>query len=415
MTEAPNLSGAEWLTRPGTRAVFEALEGADGRTRAVGGIVRDTLLGEPGGDVDMATEFTPDEVLARAEAAGIPAHATGIEHGTVTLSPAGQKIEVTTLRQDVKTDGRHAEVIFGTDWVADAKRRDFTMNALYADMNGVLFDPLFGLEDCLNREVRFIGLPEDRIKEDYLRILRLFRFFARFGKGRPDAAALKAVTRLKAGVARLSVERVWSEMKALLRTVDPTRALLWMRTTGVLAVALPEGEKWGIDAIHPLIAVERQMGWAPDPMLRLEAILPPMDERIGSLADRLKLSNAERDRLNQWAKAETPASQTDENELARLLYRGNPQAIADRLRLLVAAAWAKDPGDAAMRRITKMIEQADSFEKPVFPVAGRDLLDLGFEAGPGLGQALSRLEEAWIDSDFKLSKEDLISVAGAPE
>ncbi|WP_029040611.1 CCA tRNA nucleotidyltransferase [Cucumibacter marinus] len=415
MTEAPDLSGAEWLSRPGTCAVFEALGGAEGRTRAVGGIVRDTLLGEQGGDVDMASELTPDEVIARAEAAGIAAHPTGIEHGTVTLSHEGQSIEVTTLRQDVKTDGRHAEVVFGTDWVADAKRRDFTMNALYADMNGVLFDPLFGLEDCLNREVRFIGLPEDRIKEDYLRILRLFRFFARFGKGRPDAAALKAVTRLKSGISQLSVERVWSEMKALLGTADPTRALLWMRTTGVLAVALPEGEKWGIDAIHPLIAVERQMGWNPDPMLRLEAILPPMDERIGALGDRLKLSKAERARLDQWAKAETPASRTNDMDLAKILYRGNPPAIADRLRLLVAAAWAKDPGDAAIGRITRMIEQADQFEKPVLPVAGRDLLDRGFEAGPGLGQALSKLEDAWIDSDFTLSRQKLIDLAGAPE
>ena len=198
---------------------------------------------------------------------------------------------MTTLRRDVETDGRHAIVHFTTDWREDAARRDFTMNALYCDATGEVLDPLGGLADLRAGRVRFIGEAEDRIREDYLRILRFFRFFAWYGSGRPDAEGLKACARLKSGIATLSAERVWAELKRLLSAPDPTRALLWMRTTEVLQKVLPES--WGIDAVHRLVAAERAEGWAPDPLLRLEAILPPHRARIDALAERLRLSRAE--------------------------------------------------------------------------------------------------------------------------
>ncbi|MEX0860899.1 MAG: CCA tRNA nucleotidyltransferase, partial [Cucumibacter sp.] len=337
--QAPEtLAGAAWLKAPATRAVFKALDGKAGRTRAVGGIVRDTLLGIGRADIDMATEFKPKEVMARAEAAGLTAHPTGIAHGTITLVHQGNPIEVTTLRRDIETDGRRAVVRFGTDWADDAARRDFTMNAVYAFANGKLFDPLGGVEDCLARRVRFIGHPDDRIKEDYLRILRFFRFFAVYGDGRPDAEGLKACARLKAGLAQLSAERVWGELKKLLGAEDPSRALLWMRTAAVLGEVLPESEKWGIDSIHSLSATGHELGWPPDPLLRLMAIVPPRAERVASLAKRLKLAKAESKRLDTWAASELPPPGTNDEALMRLLYRGEPDGIADRLRLAIARA-----------------------------------------------------------------------------
>ena len=212
----------------------------------------------------MASVLEPEAVIEKAEAAGLKAVPTGIDHGTVTLVAHGRPVEVTTLRADVETDGRRAVIRYTQDWSEDAGRRDFTMNALYCDPDGTLFDPLGGLDDLLARRVRFIGAAEDRIREDYLRILRFFRFFAFYGHGRPDAEGLKACVRLKSGIALLSAERIWSELKRILEAPDPSRALLWMRTTEVLQTALPEC--WGIDAIHPLIAATDQSSSAENPM-----------------------------------------------------------------------------------------------------------------------------------------------------
>src|SRR5690606_10002862 len=214
--------------------------------RIAGGAVRNALFGEPVADVDIATTTPPQETVRRAEAAGFKAVPTGFEHGTVTVVAEGRPFEVTTLRADVETDGRRARVVFGRDWQADAERRDFTINALYAEADGTVVDLVGGLADIAARRLRFIGDAEARIREDYLRILRFFRFFAWYGEGRPDAEGLKACARLKGGLSGLSAERVWAETKKLLSAPDPSRALLWMRQTGVLAASLAESEKWGI-------------------------------------------------------------------------------------------------------------------------------------------------------------------------
>jgi len=405
------VAGATWLDAPATRAVFAALDGEGGRTRAVGGIVRDTLLGIEPPDIDMATEFPPEEVTARAEAAGIAAHPTGFEFGTVTLVHSGIPIEVTTLRSDIETDGRHAVVRFGTDWTEDAARRDFTINAIYAFADGTIFDPLGGVADCAARTVRFIGRPADRIAEDYLRILRFFRFFAVYGSGRPDPEGLKACARLKDGLKRLSAERVWAELKKLLGADDPSRALLWMRTASVLSEVLPESAKWGIDAVHPLIAADEAQGRAPDALLRLMAIIPPRAERVASVAERLRLANAERERLARWAASETPDAETDEGRFAELLYRGEAGGIADRLRLAASAARAAGETDKA-GKFDRLIAAAETYRRPRFPIRGKDLVARGYAPGPELGHRLEELEEVWIESGFALGREELLARIG---
>jgi len=407
-----NLRRADWLQRGSVKAVFGLLDGATGQTKAVGGIVRNTILGQGTGDVDMASKFTPNEIMDRAQKAGIKAIPTGIEHGTVTLVVEGEAIEVTTLRKDVRTNGRHAVVEFGGDWKDDAKRRDFTFNALYVDPDGELLDPLDGLKDCVNREVRFIGDAKQRIKEDYLRILRFYRFFAFYGSGRPEADGLRATVGLKSGLEQLSPERVWQEIKKILSAPDPSRALLWMRTTGVLATVLPEGEKWGIDAIHSLVAAEQDLSWSIEPMLRLKSILPPMPDRLTELSTRLRLSNAEADQLQKWAMVEGLSAEMKDQELKVLIYWGDQAAILSALQLSLANMRQKSAESLeAVERASgylRLLKIAQTWTAPEFPVKGQDLMDKGMEAGPEMGKKLKELEVAWVQDGFKLSSVALL-------
>jgi tRNA nucleotidyltransferase/poly(A) polymerase len=401
----PSLAGAGWLKDKDLQAVLSALDAENGATRIVGGAVRNALFGEPVRDIDLATIFVPAEVIKRAKAAGLKTAPTGIDHGTVTVIADGTPFEVTTLRSDVETDGRRAVVAFTGDWLEDARRRDFTINALYCDGQGTIFDPLGGLADVTARRVRFIGNADERISEDFLRILRFFRFFAWYGHGRPDPSGLKAVSRLRDGLAGLSAERVWAELKRLLAAPDPARALLWMRTTEIFQRALPES--WGIVAIHRLMAAERTEGWPADSLTRLEALLPPDVGKVKALAKRLKLSRAEAKRLNAWAKAPDADPALDEAALAARLYRHGVQAVRDRLAHLFARdAEAGNRADAAALR--KQIAFADEWEKPVFPLKGKDLLEAGMKAGPAVGKRLKALEEAWVDGGFDGDREALL-------
>jgi poly(A) polymerase len=393
------------LKEPPVQAVFAALDGDEGATRIVGGAVRDALLGRPVTDADFATTLPPSDVIARSEAAGLKTAPTGIEHGTVTVIADGRPFEVTTLRRDVETDGRHAVVAFTDDWSEDAWRRDLTINALYCDADGEVFDPLGAMGDLMAGRVRFIGDAEARIREDYLRILRFFRFFAWYGDGRPDAAGLKACAKLKPGIATLSAERVWAELKRLLAAPDPTRALLWMRTTEVLQKALPES--WGIDAIHRLIAAEKSEGWEPDPLLRLEAMLPPHRARIDSLAERLRLSKQEAARLLAWAGAPEPDPAMSEADFAQVLYRAGKTGMVDRLRHATARELEKDNAQAA-ENFLRLLRYAEDWQRPVLPVSGKDIVSTGVEPGPAVGERLRELEERWIESGFTLSREALL-------
>jgi poly(A) polymerase len=410
-----NVAGAAWLAEPGLQKLLAVLSEGGEQARVVGGAVRNTLLGEPVGDVDLATTNQPQETVRRAEAAGFRAVATGIEHGTVTVVARGRGYEVTTLRADVETDGRHAKVVFGRDWKSDAERRDFTINALYADADGTVHDLVGGLADIEARRLRFIGDAEARIREDYLRILRFFRFFAWYGTGRPDAEGLKACARLKDGISRLSAERVWAELRKLFSAPDPTRAALWMRQAGVLTLVLPESEKWGIDALQGLVAAEKALGWAPDAMTRLAAIVPPDAARMKALGERLKMSRGETARLTDWSSADAAKPERSDAALARELYRRGIDGARDRLRLALAAAREKVGNDPeamkAAAGLGRQLKFLDNWRKPRFPLSGRDLEEIGVAAGPKMGEMLKALEALWIEGGFSADRDALVKRA----
>lgn len=403
---------ADWLQSSTLQTLLAALSGNDEEARIVGGAVRNTLLGRKVSDIDIATTTLPETTVARAEAAGFRTAPTGIDHGTVTVITPERPFEVTTLRRDVETDGRHAVVHFGRDWQADADRRDFTINGLYARADGTIVDLVGGVEDIKSQTLRFIGDAATRIEEDYLRILRFFRFFAWYGGGRPDAAGIRACTRLKEGLDGLSPERVWKELKKLLGAPDPSRALLWMRQTGVLTRVLPESEKWGIDAIHPLVEAEQELGWTPDPMLRLAALVPPDPARLTEMARRLRFSNADRDRIVAFAHGEpVPADESDGAFRSRL-YFGNRIAIMDRLKLGVCLGRRKATSVAdGLDNVAKLMRHlavAEGFDPPAFPLSGSDLQEAGIAPGPAMGEALDRLRRIWAASGFVMSRQNLI-------
>ena len=408
-----SVSSEAWFADPALVRVLALLNSDGGEARVAGGAVRNSLMGLPVADIDIATTLRPETVVERAKDAGIKAVPTGIEHGTVTLVIEGKPFEVTTLRRDVSTDGRHAEVAFGTDWRMDAERRDLTINALYATDDGTVIDLVNGLPDIESRTVRFIGDAAMRIAEDHLRILRFFRFFALYGAGRPDAEGLKACARAKSSLGKLSAERVWSETKKLLAAPDPGRALLWMRQAGVLTEILPETEKWGIDAIPGLIDAEKAFGWMPEPLLRLAAMVPPDGERLKGLAERLRLSKAEAASLQQWARAPEIAPKLAETAFDRLLYRNGPQGPIARLKLALAGARARGLGDgdalAFAGLCQRLLARAEKWQRPSFPLTGADVLAAGVPAGPRVGAVLGALEEQWVKGNFNDGRAKLLA------
>ena len=408
-----NLSNETWFTDPALQRLFALLNADGGEARVAGGAVRNSLMGLPVADIDLATTLPPEAVMERAKAAGIKAVPTGIDHGTVTLVLDGKGFEVTTLRRDVETDGRRAKVAFGEDWQEDAERRDLTINALYVGADGEVIDLVGGLPDVETKTVRFIGDADTRIAEDYLRILRFFRFFAHYGGGRPDAAGLRACARAKDKLATLSAERVWAETKKLLAASDPGRALLWMRQSGVLGAILPETEKWGIDAIPALVAAEQALGWDPDPMLRLAAIVPKDAERLAALAQRLRLSNAEAAFLDRFARAPKPNGEVTDAGFDRELYRLGKDGVIASLKIDLAQARAQagvDPKAMTKAgRLSALLARAEKFERPVFPLSGADALAAGLVPGPKVGEALKQLEEVWIGTNFSFDRAKLLA------
>lgn len=408
-----SVSGEAWFADPALVRVLALLNSDGGEARIAGGAVRNSLMGLPVADIDIATTLRPEAVVERAKAAGIKAVPTGIEHGTVTLVLDGKPFEVTTLRRDVATDGRRADVAFGTDWRADAERRDLTINALYATDDGTVIDLVNGLPDIESRTVRFIGDAATRIAEDHLRILRFFRFFALYGSGRPDAEGLKACARAKDTLGKLSAERVWSETKKLLAAPDPGRALLWMRQAGALTAILPETEKWGIDAIPGLVDAETAFGWMPDALLRLAAMVPPDRARLKALAGRLRLSRAEAATLDHWAGAPEIAQKLAETAFERLLYRNGAEGLTMRLKLALASARARglaDPQALAFAGLCqRLLAKAETWHKPTFPLNGADVLAAGIPAGPKVGAVLGAIEDAWVAGNFHDGRTKLLA------
>lgn len=408
-----SVAGEPWFASPPLKRVFALLNADGGDVRVVGGAIRNSLMGLPVSDIDMATTLRPEEVAARAEAAGIRHVPTGIAHGTVTLIIHGTPFEVTTLRRDVETYGRHADVAFGTDWKVDAERRDFTINALYAGEDGAVIDYVGGLADIESRTVRFIGEADQRIEEDHLRILRFFRFFAHYGHGRPDADGLRASARAKSSLGKLSAERVWAETKKLLSATDPGRALLWMRQAGVLSEILPETEKWGIDSIPALVEIERVLGWTPEPLLRLASIVPPDAARLDAMAGRLRLSNSERDYFRQWSLAPAVAPGIADTAFDRLLYRQGAGGVTTRLKLAIVSMQPRiEAGGEAlseMATLRRLLSRASNWTRPTFPLSGADVLKAGIQPGPKVGEILADLENAWVESNFNLDRATLVA------
>jgi tRNA nucleotidyltransferase/poly(A) polymerase len=400
-----SVAGLPWFEAAATQAIFAALNTAGHETRAVGGAVRNSLMGLAVDEVDFATTASPEEVTSLALAAGLRAVPTGLKHGTVTLVMDRHPFEVTTLRQDVETFGRHASVKFTRDWAMDASRRDFTMNALYASADGTVHDPLGGYPDLVARRVRFIGSARDRIREDYLRILRFFRFTADYGN-EPDPEGYSACLAERAGLSRLSAERVRVELLRILTAREPIRALEPMSEGGLLTLLL--GGVVRVSHAERMIAIEAANGLPGDPLRRLAALALMVDEDAKRLTERLRLSNAESARLQAMAALRPVLTTTTAAlHLKTALYRLGKQHFIDRVLL----AWARSGAPLADPAWREHLTLPERWQVPAFPVKGEDLLAMGFERGPGFGEMLRKLEEEWIASDFTLRRDALLSMA----
>lgn len=377
------LAAADWQKGPGMRRLVSALGGGDGDTRYVGGCVRDTLLGLQVNDVDLATRLPPDDVMRRLNEQGIKVIPTGIAHGTVTAILGGSPVEVTTLRRDVATDGRHATVAFTDDWREDAARRDFTMNALTADPGtGEIFDYFEGIADLDARRVRFIGDPLTRISEDHLRILRFFRFHARFGEGAPDGAALDACTARANDLMALSRERIADELLKLLGLPSPHGALALMVERGILKPVLPEIDQEGLSRLAALTPREAAAGIAPHPLRRLAALLPQNPDIASAVAARLRLSKKAMRRLVAAASRD----KSDANNPQLLAYRIGLDEALDRILL-------------GMNDLAAMNLLAN-WQRPRLLISGGDLIGLGLAAGPIVARTLQAIERDWAEAGF---------------
>lgn len=383
------LASATWLADPDLQRMFRALDGDAARTRAVGGAVRDTLMAHnrTSTDIDLATELLPAEVIKRAHKAGIASYPTGIEHGTVTLKAGDVVAEVTTLREDVETDGRHAVVRFGTDWSEDAQRRDFTLNALYAGSDGKLFDPLGGLGDCLEARIRFIGDPDQRIAEDRLRVYRFFRFSASHGRQHFDPAGLEACRRAAGTLANLSAERVGTEMLRILSLADVSRTLAEMARSGVLEVAPGKVEQ--LQAYEELARFATRSG-------RFALLISGEDP--DAFQAHWRLSNEVIAEALATLKAAALISVGALNEAAYRYRKAVEDAVA------VAAVLAGRDAEEVAEDYLRL----DALVVPKFPLSGADLLAKGMPAGRAVGQELARLERIWIESGFALDRAALL-------
>lgn len=392
-TSLPSLSQCEWLTRKETQRVFSAIEAGGGEARAVGGAVRNSLLGRPVLDIDLATNLTPQAVLQAAASAGLKAVPTGIDHGTVTVISGDFPYEVTTLREDVDTFGRHAEVAFSTDWTADAKRRDFTINSLYADCQGDLFDPLGGYGDLAARRVQFIGDPRQRIREDYLRILRFFRFTADYGEGAVDVDGLWACLRERAGLSVLSAERVHTEFAKL---------LISARAAEIIGVMFEHGLLLDITGLVPdltrmnrLVDLEDGLQLSPDAYRRLAALSIRMTEDADLLAKRFRLSRAVHKRLVNMSRTSAfVGTDMSEKDARAALYDLGEEAYTDQLLL----AWAEGGGDE--KHLGDLVRLPERWTAPHFPLSGHDAQAAGIEEGRAIGDALRSVERWWVLEDF---------------
>ena len=414
----PDFTKLDWFRDPVLQVIWDFVERSGDEARIVGGAVRDTLLGRAVADIDFATPVRPETLLAQSGQSDVLVKPTGLDQGTVTLISQGKPFQVTTLRRDIETDGRHAKVDFGNDWTEDARRRDFTINALYLGRDGHLFDPLNGLEDLNSGTLKFIGDPRARIREDYLRILRFFRFHAELACEQFDEQGLRAVISEKAGLELLSRERVTWEIMKLFAATGAGPVVACMEDAKLMTVLL--GGRTFLDRFQSQLQletdlVESGLGQKQDALLRLAqyAIDDEDDER--RLCRKLRFSNAEQDRLEIFSEAtdaiESPVS---DSEIRKMLYRRGRQITLDDLSKRYVRA--KLAGKEISHEIlTSQFTLAETWVIPEFPVRGADLLAAGKTPGPGLGRILDQLEQIWIESEFKLDKVSLLTNSGVSD
>lgn len=385
----------QWLRDGRLKKLFGVMEKHGDEVRIAGGAVRNALWGLPVADIDAATTMLPDKVMSVCRQAGLTAHPTGLEHGTVTVVVDGLTVEVTTLRNDVETDGRRAVVSFTRDWAVDARRRDFTFNALYCDLDGRIYDETGqGLGDLNARRVRFVGDAETRIREDYLRILRYFRFEAQYGAGVLDAHVLATCERLKSGVRTLSVERIQAELFKLLVAPRVVPVIAMMRKRGILQACIDLDIADGV--LEKMVALEERLGVAPDPIRRLFCL-------TGNGAA-LRLSKAERKRFENMKLCADIDVPGDLVKLRKCLYRLGVEAYQDQ----VLKGWVASNALVDDKNWQLAFRLAQNWQMPVFPLKGKDLLDQGIEPGQQMGQVLSELERLWIESDFRVDRQTLL-------
>jgi poly(A) polymerase len=402
------LENSAWLTAGALPQVLAVLDHAGEEARVVSGAVRNAMFGQTPDEIDIATTAVPDTVIERARAAGFKAVPTGIDHGTVTVIVDGTPFEVTTLRADVETYGRKARVAFGRDWKTDAERRDFTINALSVDRAGEVFDYVGGLADIDARRVRFIGDPAKRIAEDFLRILRFFRFHATYGSGPPDPAGLKACIAAREGLGQLSRERIRMELLKLLRAAHATPTLAVMTETGLLEAVL--GGVPLLASFENTCKVEAAVGAEGDPVRRLAALGVSVVEDAERLWQRLRLTNSEHARLTSIAEGWQRISPAQgEGAWRELIYRIGPDRFVDR----VLVAWSRSPAGAADPEWTAFATLPARWTAPSFPLKSKDFTKRGVEKGPRLGATLAAAEEAWIAAGFPADKAALAAIADA--
>ena len=405
MTDARVLDDAPWLRSGPAARVLALLNGDGEEARVVGGAVRNALLGVAIGDVDIATTALPTEVIRRAKANGIKSVPTGIEHGTVTLVVESKPYEVTTLREDVETFGRKAKVAFGRDWARDAARRDFTINGLSVDAAGVVHDHVGGLSDIAARRVRFIGDPDLRIAEDYLRILRFFRIHAAYGTGAPDRAGLLACIKGRAGLAALSAERMRMEVMKLMIAQGAAEAVVAMVDGGLLLPIFGGVAYTGPFAA--MIVAERALGLEPLAIRRLGALAVAVTEDAKRLSVRLRLTNQETRTLDSMGHRWWRLAGMDEARARRRLYRLGAERYRDRLML----AWARSgdaPDGALWRELATLPER---WSAPKFPLRAADFVSRGIAEGPALGHVIALAEDAWLAADFPQQPAALQAIA----
>lgn len=397
----PSLRDADWLQRTQTRDLFAALNAQGHVARAVGGAVRNSLLNTPVHDVDIATTSAPETTIALAVNAGLRAMPTGIDHGTITVIVQHTPFEVTTLRRDVETFGRHARVTYTDDWAADARRRDFTINALYCNAVGDVFDPLSGYPDLINRRVRFIGDAHERIREDYLRILRFFRFSAEYAGGRLDTDSLQACRELSLGLDKLSRERVRAELLRLLVTAHVT-AVVPVIANDFLTRILPELPD--VRLLERVVTVQRTQGRNPDKLLRLAALSGARPGSVLQLRDALRLSSREFERLARLSMPDAAFdSASPEAEAKGFIYRHGAEAFRGGTML----AWARSGISASDPDYADRLKLPERWQPPSLPVRGADVVALGIQPGPQVGRIVGAFEDWWINAGFPQNADQL--------